>query len=402
MNLRSNFCGLELENPFVLASAPPTASIEMIERAFEAGWAGVVTKTIKPDSLIVEDASPRFYGIREGDKVIGFENYELVSKKDLAYWGAGIQSLRKNWPEKIIIVSIMGEPGKESWQELAKWAEKMGAHALELNFSCPHGMPEIGGGAAIGQNVGTTKTITQWVKEATKLPVMVKLTPNVTSVTDLAQAALDGGADALAAINTVEAIMGVDLDNLTPYPYVGNKSAYGGYSGAGVKPIGLRVISQLYNYSDTPLSGMGGINTWEDALEYIALGASHIQVCTAVMVSGFKIVKPMLEGMKAWMKSKGYESLDEICGVAARKMSSHQELVKSDTVYPKVDHEACIRCGKCIRACDDGAYQAIRFENKKIEINQEKCDGCGLCAVVCPVGAISLPQGSQRIKAPTV
>jgi dihydropyrimidine dehydrogenase (NAD+) subunit PreA len=401
MNLRNNFCGLELENPFVLASAPPTASIEMIERAFEEGWAGVVTKTIKPDSLIVEDASPRFYGMREGDKVIGFENYELVSKKDLNYWGEGIRSLRANWPEKAIIVSIMGEPFKESWQELARWSESVGAQALELNFSCPHGMPEVGGGAAIGQNAETTRTITQWVKEATDLPVMVKLTPNVTSITEMAQAALDGGADALAAINTVEAVMGVDLDNLTPYPYVGNKSAYGGYSGAGVKPIGLRAISQLYNETKVPLSGMGGINTWEDALEYIALGADHIQVCTAVMVSGFKIVKTMLAGMKEWMLSKGYESLDEIRGVAAQKMSSHQELTKADTVYPRINHEACIRCGKCIRACEDGAYQAIRFENKQIVVDQQKCDGCGLCAVVCPVGVISLPQGQDRVQAAT-
>lgn len=389
MDLSCNFCGISLENPFVLASAPPTASIEMIDWAFEAGWAGAVTKTIKPDSLLIEDASPRFHGIKEGNRVIAFENFELVSKRNLAYWKEGIAFLRNKWPRKALIVSIMGEPTKESWQTLALWAQEAGAQALELNFSCPHGMPEVGGGAAIGQNVGMTRTITSWVTSAVDIPVMVKLTPNVGSVTEIAAAALDGGAQALAAINTVESLMGVDLETLTPYPMVAGRSAYGGYSGPGVKPIGLRVISQLSAFTPVPLSGMGGIAGWKDALEYISLGANHVQVCTEVMVSGFGVVRKMLDGVREYMRDYGYSSLDRIRGVASRKMGAHQALAKTGPVFPKVDHNACILCGACVKACRDGAYQALRIKNKVLEVDRQKCDGCGLCTIVCPERALS-------------
>lgn len=399
MKLDCSFCGIHLENPFVLASAPPTASIEMINRAFVLGWAGAVTKTLKPDSMHIEDASPRFHGVRQGDRVIGFENFELVSKRSLAYWQEGIAWLRKKWPTKAIIVSIMGDSTAESWQELAIWAEGAGAQALELNFSCPHGMPEKGVGAAIGQNPDITRQICSWVKKAVHIPVIVKLTPNVTSITKVAQAALNGGADALAAINTLESLMGVDLDTLTPCPMVKGQSTYGGYSGPGVKPIGLRVISQLAAYTDIPLSGMGGISRWQDALEYLSLGANHVQLCTEVMVSGFGIIKDLLEGVESWMREKGYESLDDIRGVATKKITTHTALDKQGPVVPVIDHAACTLCGACIKACRDGAYQAIGVKDKQVWIDRDKCDGCGLCTLVCPANAIhqatleSLKQG---------
>lgn len=389
MALSCNFCGLALENPFVLASAPPTASIEMINRAFVLGWAGAVTKTIKPDHMVVEDASPRFHGVRQGNRVIGLENFELVSKKSLEYWKEGIAWLRKKWPEKVLIVSIMGDARAESWQELAGWAESAGAQALELNFSCPHGMPEKGVGAAIGQNPEFTRTITSWVRAAVQIPVMVKLTPNVTSVTRIAQAALEGGADALAAINTVESLMGVDLDTLTPRPMVSGHSTYGGYSGPGVKPIGLRVVSQLSAFTDVPISGMGGVSTWQDAMEYMSLGANHVQVCTEVMVSGYGIIKDLVEGTREWMARMGHASLDDIRGIAARKLTSHEALVKKGPLIPVVNHDACSKCGACVRACRDGAYQAISVRDRKIHIDPVLCDGCGLCTLVCPDQAIS-------------
>jgi dihydropyrimidine dehydrogenase (NAD+) subunit PreA len=395
MKLESSFCGIMLENPFILASAPPTASIEMIDRAFKAGWAGVVTKTIKPDNMEIKDASPRFHALKEGNRVIGFENFELVSKMDLAYWGKGIKELREKWPKKAMIVSIMGDSSEESWADLAVWAEKAGAQALELNFSCPHGMPEKGVGAAIGQNAPITEEITGWVTKVVTIPVIVKLTPNVTSVIPIAEAAKRGGAHALAAINTVQSLTGVDLKTLTPYPMVQGNSTLGGYSGPAVKPIGLRVISQLARETDFPLSAMGGISTWSDAMEYIALGGNHVQVCTEVMVSGFGIIKEMIKGTEGYMKEMGFESLDDFRGVASKKLTTHESLKKTETVIPIFNEEACTKCGKCVTACRDGGYQAISFKEKKITIEPNLCDGCALCTLVCPESALTLPQKEQ-------
>jgi len=395
VNLKSEFCGLILENPFLLASAPPTASVDMIDRAFEAGWAGVVTKTIKPDAMEIEDARPRFHALKEGRRVIGFENFELVSKMSLQYWEEGIKKLRTEWPEKIIIVSIMGDSSRESWADLALWAENAGAQAVELNFSCPHGMPEKGVGAAIGQNELYTRTITEWVAKAVSIPVIVKLTPNVTSIVSIAEAATQGGASALAAINTVESLSGVDLKTFTPYPMVQGFSTLGGYSGPAVKPIGLRIISQLARESRLPLSAMGGISTWSDAMEYISLGASHVQICTEVMVSGFGIIKKLIAGTVAYMEEMGFTSLDDFRGAALEKLTTHQSLVKNTPIIPYVDEESCTRCGKCLVACRDGGYQAIRFEEKKIFIEPESCDGCALCTLVCPESALHFPLKEQ-------
>ena len=388
MDLTTEFCSIPLENPFILASAPPTASIEMIERAFHAGWGGVVTKTIKPDYMAIEDASPRFHALKEGSRVIGFENFELVSKMDLQYWKEGIEMLRQKWPQKAIIVSIMGDSNRESWEALATWAEEAGAQALELNFSCPHGMPEKGVGAAIGQNADITRTITEWVCQVVSIPVIVKLTPNVTSVLPIAEAAKQGGARALAAINTVESLTGVDLKTLTPYPKVQGRSTLGGYSGPAVKPIGLRVISQLAQNTDLPLSGMGGISTWSDAMEYISLGADHVQVCTEVMVSGYNIINDLLSGTKTYMEEMGFSSLKDFRGAALKKLTSHEALTKKTKMIPEVDHQSCTKCGKCVIACRDGGYQAISFQDKQIHIDGVSCDGCALCTLVCPESAL--------------
>jgi len=390
--LKTSIHGFPLINPFLLASASPTASADLIRRAFLQGWAGAVTKTIKPDSMAVSDVSPRFHGWRDSaGAVVGFENIELVSKRDEAYWVKTIADLKTEFPDRMVIASLMGDSRPASWRNLACRMVEAGADALELNFSCPHGMPEKGVGAAIGQDPAITARITGWVKDVARKPVIVKLTPNVTDIRVTALAAVGAGADAIAAINTVESITGVDLDTLQPYPLVGGRSAYGGYSGAGVKPIGLKAVAQIAGAVSVPIHGMGGIRTWSDAAEYLSLGASVVQVCTEVMVSGFSIVKPLAEGLACYLDKKHFFGTEDLRGRALAKLSSHEGLDRSTQVRPSAArHEDCVLCGKCLVACRDGGYQAISIRDRRVQFDLEKCDGCSLCRVVCPEGVIEM------------
>lgn len=386
-------CGaLRFDNPFVLASAPPTASKDMIRKAFSLGWGGAVTKTIKPDSLHIADVSPRFNAIsaRRGE-IYGFENIELVSKRDVAYWRGAIAELKSEFPGKVLIASIMGDPSPSSWRDLAKEVALAGADAIELNFSCPHGMPEMGVGAAIGQSAEISATICSWVHGAVDLPLIVKLTPNVTDVRQIAKAVVAAGADMLAAINTVESLTGVDLDSLEPQPSVSGFSTYGGYSGKAVKPIGLRVVAQLASAVQVPIMGMGGVGSWEDAAEYIALGASVVQVCTEVMLHGFGIIDGLKSGLSSYLERKALISPQALRGLAVAKMKSHEELARAGRKYPSLGLEsACVSCGKCEVACEDGGYGAIRILQGKPSFDYAKCDGCSLCSIVCPTRAIHL------------
>lgn len=388
--LQTDICGIPLENPFIIASAPPSATIEMIERSFQAGWAGVVTKTVKPDSMIIEDARPRFNVLKDGKNIIGFENFELVSKRDLAYWLEGITYLKKNYPTKVVIVSIMGDSSEESWSQLARAVASAGADAVELNFSCPHGMPEMGVGAAVGQNPEIIQRITSWVKGSVTLPVIVKLTPNVTSIEQAAEAGAQGGADGFAAINTVECLSGIDLETFEPLPSVNGMSTYGGLSGKAVKPIGLRAVAQIARSQNLPIMGVGGISNWRDALEYMAVGASSVQVCTEVMLRGFGIVREMITGAEQFLREKQIDSITQIIGQAVPKLTKHEHLVKNLPLSAVVDADACIGCGKCTIVCDDGGYSAVTLVGKKAHIDTARCDGCSLCTHTCPVHALRL------------
>lgn len=392
MNLSVTHNSLRYENPFVVASGPSTASRELIERSFAAGWAGAVTKTIRPDTMPMADVSPRFYALQDGQgEVFGFENIELVSRRSEAYWMETIVGLKREHPGKVLIASIMGDSGRESWETLARRCEAAGADALELNFSCPHGMPEHGLGAAIGQDAGITGRIAGWVRAVVKLPVIVKLTPNVTDVRPIAVAAIEAGADALAAINTVQCLTGVDLESLSPCPSVNGYSTFGGYSGAAVKPIGLRVVAQVAAATKAPIHGLGGIRTWQDAVEYMAVGASVVQVCTAVMIRGFGIVHGMVEGLAEYLERKGFSSPADLTGVALSRLVTHEALNRTCRVRPKmVKPAACQLCGRCVTACRDGGYHALRLENQSVAFDAMKCDGCSLCAMVCPVGALAM------------
>jgi len=390
--LRTRFCGMEFEHPLVLASAPPTASGLLIRTAFNYGWAGAVTKTVKPDAMELKDVSPRFSVLRDGRRdLFGFSNIELVSTKPVGYWEQEVRSIKEQYPGRIVIASIMGDLEKRTWQQLAATFERAGADALELNFSCPHGMPEKGVGVAIGQHADLTEGITRWVKEVARIPVIVKLTPNVTDVAEIALAAQRGGADALAAINTVQCLIGVDLDRLEPLPSVRGRSTFGGYSGRAVKPIGLRVVAQAAAATGLPVMGMGGVATWEDAAEYMAVGAGAVQVCTAVMATGFSALIPMLKGLDAYLSQKGMASPEELVGAALAKVTRHDALDRTVRMRAwEARPEKCTLCSRCMLACSDAGANAISLEGLSLQIDEERCDGCSLCTYVCPSHVLEL------------
>ena len=313
IDLTVDFCGLRLPNPFLLASGPPTADAVRIKRAFVLGWGGAVTKTIPPDDMLITDVSPRLKALRDyKGTIFGLENIELISRKAFSLWLDEIKDIKQCFPQNILIASMMAEVSKEQWQKMAVSLQEAGADALELNFSCPHGMPEKGLGSAIGQDEELTRLITSWVKSVVSIPVIVKLTPNVTDIGRLALAAEKGGADALAAINTVQCLAGIDLDIFEPLPAVNGLSTFGGLSGPAVKPIGLRCIAQIAQASKLPISGMGGISRWEEAVEYILLGSSNVQICTEVMLQGYGIIKGLKEGLTSYLKNKGLMEVSSV------------------------------------------------------------------------------------------
>ena len=389
-NLSVDFCKIKMPNPFILASAPPTSTGEMIRRAFQAGWGGAVIKTMRPDTMIIEDATPRFATLRSNkNEVIGFQNCEMLSKRPLSIWLDEIRALKAEFPDRALIASIMADIKKEEWQELALAVENAGVDAIELNYSCPNGVPEQGLGSAIGQVPAVTKQITSWVKEAVKVPVIVKLTPNVTDIANVGIAAKNGGADILSAINTVQCLIGVDIDTFCPNPDIHGKSAYGGYSGIAIRPIGLKAVAQLASTCEMPIMGIGGIEKWKHAAEYILLGAGCVQVCTAVMLNGYKIIDELTKGLSAYLTSKGFQSIQEIVGIALPQIHDHAGLNKKDKVKVNANTEKCIGCGKCVISCLDGGYGALSIGvDKKVAVDKTKCDGCGLCPNICPFGVL--------------
>jgi len=390
-DLSVEFAGLKLMNPFMLASAPPTATGEMIQRAFEAGWAGAVTKSIALEPAI--DAQPRLARLTMGNRTIGLENIELTTQRNLEVWSKDIEEIKRHYPDHILFASLMAPVVKEEWHFLIKQVEEAGVDGLELNFSCPHGMPEKGMGSVQGQDPTIAGEITRWAREVATVPVMVKLTPNVTDIVEIGRACEEAGADAISAINTVSALIGVDLDRLDPLPSVGGTSAFGGYSGPAIRPIGLRCIAQLAKGTSLPLSGVGGIAKWQDTAEYILVGASTVQVGTAVMFQGYKIVEKVKKGLSAYMDEKGFDSVAKMRGYILPQILAHEELNFGYKVVAAIDQALCSKCGLCYTACMDGGWQAIEMESRQVypRVVIEKCDGCSLCLQICPVeGCITL------------
>jgi dihydropyrimidine dehydrogenase (NAD+) subunit PreA len=387
-DLSVDFLGMHFPNPFLLASAPPTRNAAMIKRAFAAGWGGAVIKTIAPDPII--DLQPRLQSLRHRRRNIGMENIELTTQMSVEDWQREIDEVKSAFPDRPLWASIMDAPVEKGWQRLVAAMEETGADALELNVSCPHGMPSRGMGAFIGQDANLVGDVVRWVKRASTLPVVVKLTPNVTDIAHIALAAKDNGADALSAINTVAGLIGVDLNTLAPMPTVGGLSTYGGYSGPGVKPIALRCVAQIAKATGLPISGLGGLASGRDALEFMALGATTVQVATAVMWNGFGLIDDLLEQVRDYLDDRGYDDLYPVIGAALENIVEYPELSLEHRRQPILD-DSCNGCLLCITACSDGGFQAITgIKGEKVVIDGDKCDGCGLCVMVCPLGSITM------------
>jgi len=392
-DLSTVFAGIRSPNPFWLASAPPTDKAYNVNRAFEAGWGGVVWKTLgEAGPPIVNVSGPRYGAIHTPDRrLIGLNNIELITDRDLHLNLREIKEVKRNWPDRAMVVSLMVPCEEQAWKSILPLVEDTGADGVELNFGCPHGMSERGMGAAVGQVPEYIEMVTAWCKQYSRLPVIVKLTPNITDIRNPARAAKKGGADAVSLINTINSIMGVDPDSLSMSPSTGGMGSHGGYCGPAVKPIALNMVAEIARDAQTaglPISGIGGVGTWRDALDYLALGAGNVQVCTAAMVYGFKIVQEMASGLSNYMDDKGFSSVSEIVGKALPTVSAWQFLNLQHITKAVINQDSCIQCGRCHIACEDTSHQAITASKdgkRYFEVQEDECVGCNLCVVACPV-----------------
>jgi dihydropyrimidine dehydrogenase (NAD+) subunit PreA len=432
VSLSVNFAGIASPNPFWLASAPPTNTGEQVMRAFDAGWGGAVWKTIGAQ---VTNTCSRYSSIDwNGQRMMGLNNIELISDRPIDVNLREIAEVKKRYPAHAVIASLMVESTREAWHTIVQQAEDAGSDGLELNFGCPHGMSERGMGSAVGQVPEYAEMITAWVKEKARTPVIVKLTPNISDIRVVARAAKQGEADAVSAINTINSITGIDLDTLTPRPNVDGKSSHGGYCGPAVKPIALNLVQQVAANIDIPISGIGGIANWRDAAEFFLLGCGTVQVCTAAMHYGYRIVEDMIEGLEGWMLEKGFRSIEDFRGLSLPRVTDWKNLNLNYKIVAHIDESKCIGCELCYIACWDGAHQCIHVDRVTGEVDgpvelhrtpaeieaathasiavtpipkldahangsakhatplariprvdETECVGCNLCSLVCPV-----------------
>lgn len=402
-DLTTEFLGIKSPNPFWLASAPPTDKEYNVRRAFEAGWGGVVWKTLGEEGPpVVNVNGPRYGAIFGADRrLLGLNNIELITDRPLMTNLEEITRVKKDYPDRAIIVSLMVPCEEAAWKTILPLVEATGADGIELNFGCPHGMAERGMGSAVGQVPEYIEMITRWCKEVYSKPVIVKLTPNISDIRAPARAAMAGGADAVSLINTINSIVSVDLDIMAPNPTIGDKGTHGGYCGPAVKPIALNMVAEIARDKDTkdlPISGIGGVTTWRDAAEFMALGCGNVQVCTAAMTYGFKVVEEMISGMSEWMDEKGHTSTADFIGMAVPNVTDWQYLDLNFIAKAKIDQDACISCGRCYAACEDTSHQAISMSDTRVfEVQDDECVACNLCVNVCPVEncitMVELPTG---------
>jgi dihydropyrimidine dehydrogenase (NAD+) subunit PreA len=390
-DLRSEFAGIKSPNPFWLASAPPTDKEYNVRRAYEAGWGGVVWKTLgEAGPPVVNVSGPRYGAIWGADRrLLGLNNIELITDRPLEVNLREIKQVKRDYPDRALVVSLMVPCEEEPWKNILKAVEETEADGVELNFGCPHGMAERGMGSAVGQVPEYIEMVTRWVKQHSRMPCIVKLTPNITNILYPAEAAKRGGADAVSLINTINSITSVNLDTFTPEPTIDGLGAHGGYCGPAVKPIALNMVAEIARSANTaglPISGIGGITTWRDAAEFMALGAGNVQVCTAAMTYGFKVVQEMISGLSQWMDEHGIASVAEVVGRAVPKVKDWKDLNLNYVTKAVIDEDLCIKCGRCYAACEDTSHQAIEMgEDRTFRVKDEECVACNLCVNVCPV-----------------
>ncbi|MDF0599562.1 NAD-dependent dihydropyrimidine dehydrogenase subunit PreA [Psychromarinibacter sp. C21-152] len=389
-DLSSDFVGIKSPNPFWLASAPPTDKEYNVRRAFEAGWGGVVWKTLGSEGPpVVNVNGPRYGAIWGADRrLLGLNNIELITDRPLQANLEEMARVKANYPDRAIVASIMVPCEEDAWREILERVAETGVDGIELNFGCPHGMSERGMGSAVGQVPEYIEMVTRWCKTYYDKPVIVKLTPNITDIRKPAKAAKDGGADAVSLINTINSITAVDLDDFCPEPTIDGKGSHGGYCGPAVKPIALSMVSEIARDPEThglPISGIGGVTTWRDAAEFLALGAGNVQVCTAAMTYGFKVVQEMISGLSQYLDEKGM-ALDDLVGRAVPNVTDWQYLNLNYVTKARIDQDLCIKCGRCYAACEDTSHQAIAMKPGRVfEVKDDECVACNLCVNVCPV-----------------
>jgi dihydropyrimidine dehydrogenase (NAD+) subunit PreA len=364
-----------------------------VVRAFKAGWGGVVWKTLGEEGPpVVNVNGPRYGAIHGPDRrLMGLNNIELITDRPLEVNLREIKKVKREWPDWAMVVSLMVPCEEAPWKKILNQVEDTDCDGVELNFGCPHGMSERGMGGAVGQVPEYIEMVARWCKQHSRLPVIVKLTPNITDIRKPAAAAFRGGADAVSLINTINSITHVDLDSFSPMPSIDGKGSHGGYCGPAVKPIALSMVSEIARDKETagkPISAIGGITTWRDAAEFISMSAGNVQVCTAAMTYGFKIVEEMKTGLARWMDEKGFATIEDFRGRAVPNVTDWQYLNLNYIAKAHIDQDACIKCGRCYAACEDTSHQAIMKEKdgvRHFEVMDDECVACNLCVEVCPV-----------------
>ena len=384
--LRLNFLGIELENPFILSAAPSTDELDISRRGLEAGWAGLILKTTSRPQTKVDLAYPMMSAVSGDGRMIGMGNIDLISIYHVDEIVRRVKILKKEFPRKMIAASIMSD-SKEGWQSLVKALKDAGADLIECSFSCPQGNVGEDPGKMLAQSESATERVAAWVKEAAgELPVLIKITPQAADITVIARAVKRAGCDGVTASNSIPALMGIDIDTLKPIPAVSGYSTYSGLTGPAIKPITLRAVAEIArNIPRFVISGNGGISNWRDSVELLAIGASNVQICTAVMLHGFDIIRDLTSGLDNYLIEKKLDSVSDLVGKALPHLVDHDSLPRKK-VRSHVVEEKCIGCGRCYIACRDGGHEAIEWrENRKPVVNDDKCVGCGLCILTQPV-----------------